>query len=283
MSSQDDMAAVHQAVLNLWQNLANIADCLKLLSAPNRPNIDLFDQLWEGLANNVGRVNERLKEAEKIPKEAWRPFMLKSETVNLCGIKGTSHHNAIWRLGFRLMAESILVVWPPDTDTPEHREALTTSLQRALGFLNPDELGMFDADLLVEFEHASRGSASGLETASDRGDSNPGSRRSVNHKGSDGNGTCMDARQVPALSERQYNVLTAMLMLQAVSASERMNSKEIAKKAENAGPECLERALSGLVKLGLICSHTGRGGGYWLSEEGRRVAEPPDASGGIQP
>lgn len=70
------------------------------------------------------------------------------------------------------------------------------------------------------------------------------------------------------LSERQQNVLVAMLELQTFSADKRRTTEEIARRA-GGDAEYFKTTTSGLRRQGLIRTREGRGGGCWLTEEGQ--------------
>lgn len=77
------------------------------------------------------------------------------------------------------------------------------------------------------------------------------------------------------LSERAQLVLAAMLELDAVDSDRRRPVEEIAPRA--LGPEAdanaLKLVLAELRGKGMARSKTGRGGGFWLTDKGRRRAE----------
>lgn len=77
------------------------------------------------------------------------------------------------------------------------------------------------------------------------------------------------------LSERAQLVLAAMLELNAVDSDRRRPVEEIAPRA--LGPEAdanaLKLVLAELRGKGMARSKTGRGGGFWLTDKGRRRAE----------
>ena len=79
----------------------------------------------------------------------------------------------------------------------------------------------------------------------------------------------------PLLSDRQRFILRAMLELKAFDSDSLQSTSEIAKRAESAGanPELLKEAIADLQKKGLIGTKVGRGGGCWLTEDGRLRAE----------
>jgi hypothetical protein len=81
--------------------------------------------------------------------------------------------------------------------------------------------------------------------------------------------------RIPKLSDRQYNILVAMLELKAFTAESRATTDGIAEKAEGptASPEQFKRPVSGLRRRRLLDSKTGRDGGCWLTDKGRQLAE----------
>jgi len=81
--------------------------------------------------------------------------------------------------------------------------------------------------------------------------------------------------KIPKLSDRQYNILVAMLELKALTAESRTTIDRIAVKSEGAAvsPEQFKRPMSGLKKRRLVDSKTGRDGGCWLTDKGQELAE----------
>jgi hypothetical protein len=79
---------------------------------------------------------------------------------------------------------------------------------------------------------------------------------------------------VPKLSERQYNILQAMLELNATAVQNRRTTQAIAQKAEGlaALPEQFKRPMSDLKKRKLVDSQDGRDGGSWLTQKGLAIA-----------
>jgi hypothetical protein len=78
------------------------------------------------------------------------------------------------------------------------------------------------------------------------------------------------------LSQDQRDFLVAALELGAVDSDSRRTAEEIVRKAKGdyADPPNAKRALSNLVRArGLLCSTTGKQGGYWLTAVGRARAE----------
>jgi hypothetical protein len=99
--------------------------------------------------------------------------------------------------------------------------------------------------------------------------------------GTDGNGN----RAEPSLSRDQRWLLVAALRLSAIHSDSRKNAKVLLIKArgEFDKPANVKKALSRLVREGLLDSRTGRGGGYWLTPAGKLRAERlkgPDAPSG---
>jgi hypothetical protein len=92
--------------------------------------------------------------------------------------------------------------------------------------------------------------------------------------------TRMDAaaeavHQVPALSQRQYYILQALLELDATSPDKRRPTKDVAAKAEGIGadPDGYKQPVTELANLGFVGTKDGRGGGCWLTAKGKAVAE----------
>jgi DNA-binding IscR family transcriptional regulator len=78
----------------------------------------------------------------------------------------------------------------------------------------------------------------------------------------------------PVLSDRQYNILQAMLELKAVTADGRRSTAEIASIAEGrVDPARLKGPIADLEKRGLIGTKTGAGGGCWLTAKGFQIAQ----------
>ena len=88
-------------------------------------------------------------------------------------------------------------------------------------------------------------------------------------------GSQSSAPRIPKLSERQYNMLVAMLEKGALTAASRTTTERIAAKAEgnDASPEQFKRPMAGLKKRKLVDSRGGRDGGCWLTDKGRELAE----------
>lgn len=81
--------------------------------------------------------------------------------------------------------------------------------------------------------------------------------------------------KIPKLSERQENILQAMLEMNATTERDRATTGRIAVKAEgpNASPEQFKRPIADLKAKKLADSRTGREGGSWLTDKGLAVAE----------
>jgi hypothetical protein len=75
----------------------------------------------------------------------------------------------------------------------------------------------------------------------------------------------------PALSDRQYETLDALLDLKAFDPAHKATTPEIAKRAVGASayPKWFKKAIAGLKRLGLVGTKEGRGGGCWLTPAGR--------------
>jgi hypothetical protein len=82
-------------------------------------------------------------------------------------------------------------------------------------------------------------------------------------------------RSEPKLSDDQRCLLVAALSLAAMDSDSRKTTEELVKEAMGgfADPANAKKALSRLVKAGLLESQQGRGGGYWLTKTGRIRAE----------
>ncbi len=74
----------------------------------------------------------------------------------------------------------------------------------------------------------------------------------------------------PALSERQYNILEALKLLDATGPEDRRCTAEIAAKAEGTRKHTatFKQAVSELARRGLVGTKDGRGGGVWLTTNG---------------
>jgi hypothetical protein len=88
-------------------------------------------------------------------------------------------------------------------------------------------------------------------------------------------GVLVTTLEIPALGDRQYLILQALLMLDATSADQRVSTAEVATKAEgsSANPANFKEPIAGLKTKQLIDSREGRGGGVWLTSSGKRIAE----------
>jgi hypothetical protein len=84
-----------------------------------------------------------------------------------------------------------------------------------------------------------------------------------------------EKNDVPPLSRRQYDILAALLLLNATSPDKRRSTAEITTKAEGieANPEGFKEPMAGLRALGLIATKEGRGGGCWLTPKGKDLAK----------
>ncbi len=80
------------------------------------------------------------------------------------------------------------------------------------------------------------------------------------------------AEAVPVLSERQYNILVAMLEMEALSPDTRWTAEEIAKKSEGRDVQAVKESIAALRKMEFIGTKEGRGGGCWLTAYGLEVA-----------
>jgi hypothetical protein len=71
----------------------------------------------------------------------------------------------------------------------------------------------------------------------------------------------------PSLSETEQAILIEMLMMKALDVNSRRTCSRITSKVSGpkASPEKLKKVFPRLVKLQLIGSQDGRGGGYWLT------------------
>jgi hypothetical protein len=78
----------------------------------------------------------------------------------------------------------------------------------------------------------------------------------------------------PPLSQRQYEILEAMLNLRATDPARRKTTEVIAAAAEaGANPEAFKIPIKDLKKRGFIGTKPSRGGGCWLTATGRELAE----------
>jgi hypothetical protein len=79
---------------------------------------------------------------------------------------------------------------------------------------------------------------------------------------------------VPRLNEHQYDALRTMLEWRAFSLSTRATGAKLLAKINRSRPTRLaSKVMPQLVTGGLASSKRGGGGGYWLTEKGRRLAE----------
>ena len=87
----------------------------------------------------------------------------------------------------------------------------------------------------------------------------------------------------PILGEVEQDILIALLELEAIEPNSRKTTGDILVSAGGAAADENEykRPLQQLKKSGLISSHIGRSGGYWLTDRGRRIAESLRGSAGI--
>jgi hypothetical protein len=78
-----------------------------------------------------------------------------------------------------------------------------------------------------------------------------------------------------ALSDKQYDILEAMLDLEATDPSRRKTTAQIAEAVEGPGAnsEGYKRPIAALKHHGLIETKDGREGGCWLTSPGRDLAE----------
>jgi len=79
----------------------------------------------------------------------------------------------------------------------------------------------------------------------------------------------------PALSNRKMYILQAMFLAGAFTADSRMTTDRIAKVAEGpeADPNGFKESIAELRRAQLIETKQGRGGGCWLTAEGRGIAK----------
>lgn len=77
------------------------------------------------------------------------------------------------------------------------------------------------------------------------------------------------------LSDRQRNCLQALFEFRAFEVDARRNATEVAQRTDGgtAKGNSFKEPLTRLVKSGLAKSRSHRGGGYWLSLEGRALIE----------
>lgn len=75
------------------------------------------------------------------------------------------------------------------------------------------------------------------------------------------------------LSDREAEVMKALLLLNAIGKRTRTSRSKVAKKVAPARkPSTFGHVISALVKRGFLESHTGNQGGIWLTPEGLTVA-----------
>lgn len=79
----------------------------------------------------------------------------------------------------------------------------------------------------------------------------------------------------PALSPRKQAILQSLLELQAFDSDSRRTTLEVAERAEGkaANTDSFKLSVSELKRAGFVGTLGGRGGGVWLSGEGRARAE----------
>lgn len=84
----------------------------------------------------------------------------------------------------------------------------------------------------------------------------------------------MPALVAADLTERQREVLQALLELDAVSQAQRRNTAEIASRVNGptASPDNFKQPIADLSRRKLIDTKTGSGGGCWLTDLGRALA-----------
>jgi hypothetical protein len=86
------------------------------------------------------------------------------------------------------------------------------------------------------------------------------------------------AEPAESLSERQKDLLRALLRLKAVGPRSRVSVEKAAMKVDPAGKSgSYKNPISALARLGLVQSKKGPGGGIWLTASGKAEAEqlPP--------
>jgi len=81
--------------------------------------------------------------------------------------------------------------------------------------------------------------------------------------------------QEPVLSQREYDFLEALYLLEATSPFDRRSTKEVAERSEggSVNPERFKETVASLVRLGLVSTKEGRGGGCWLTRDGVALAK----------
>jgi hypothetical protein len=79
----------------------------------------------------------------------------------------------------------------------------------------------------------------------------------------------------PALSAKQYRFLQALAVLKAFAPESRCTTEDAVARAEGTGADSasFKAAVAQLAELKLIETKTGRGGGCWLTGEGRALLE----------
>jgi hypothetical protein len=87
-------------------------------------------------------------------------------------------------------------------------------------------------------------------------------------------------REWDDLTDRQRDCLQALYEAKALDADTSLTADEIATRAAGAkDPSGFKRPLSDLCQRGLIDSKTGRGGGSWITTEGRLLVESAHPGG----
>jgi hypothetical protein len=83
-----------------------------------------------------------------------------------------------------------------------------------------------------------------------------------------------DRQEIPVLSQRQYGILEAMALLKAFNSAKRQTTEAIAERAEgpSANPDSFKTAMAELKRQQFVDTRSGRGGGCWLTADGREVA-----------
>jgi hypothetical protein len=133
-----------------------------------------------------------------------------------------------------------------------------------------------DPELVVQVDVALWRSPVLLPRSDDHTDAEDQEDKATSSDGSEGEiNPAALLHHVPALSQRQYDILQALLELHATSADKRRPTMDIAKRAEGieADPEGYKQPIAELATLGFVSTKEGRGGGCWLTAKGRAVAE----------
>jgi len=175
--------------------------------------------------------------------------------------------------GKTLREATALCPHPPRGPIKAQKDSLfVENLGTVLGTLHPLEEQLRELTRLLEFSplaamlhpasmklHGPAGQSSG-STAHPGGGGSPGNVRS--------DGTASE----PVLTERQYNILEALLLLKATSPAARQTTDAIARKAEGKLPNsAVKESVAELKNQQLVNTKPSRGGGVWLTDTGHQL------------